>query len=64
MFDFGIGYTELVVIALVAIIVIGPKDLPQGAARLRHAPCRRCAAWRASSRAISTRRCARPASMR
>ena len=28
MFDFGIGYTELVVIALVAIIVIGPKDLP------------------------------------
>lgn len=29
MFDFGIGYTELVVIALVAIIVIGPKDLPR-----------------------------------
>ncbi|MGE0239556.1 MAG: Sec-independent protein translocase protein TatB [Parvibaculaceae bacterium] len=29
MFDFGIGYTELVVIALVAIIVIGPKDLPK-----------------------------------
>lgn len=29
MFDFGIGYTELVVIAVVAIIVIGPKDLPR-----------------------------------
>ena len=29
MFDFGIGYTELVVIALVAVIVIGPKDLPR-----------------------------------
>jgi sec-independent protein translocase protein TatB len=28
MFDFGIGYTELVVIAVAAIIVIGPKDLP------------------------------------
>jgi sec-independent protein translocase protein TatB len=29
MFDFGIGYTELFVIAVVAIIVIGPKDLPK-----------------------------------
>jgi sec-independent protein translocase protein TatB len=29
MFDFGIGYTELLVIAVVAIIVIGPKDLPR-----------------------------------
>jgi sec-independent protein translocase protein TatB len=29
MFDFGIGYTEILVIALVAIIVIGPKDLPK-----------------------------------
>ena len=29
MFDFGIGYTELVVIAVAAIIVIGPKDLPR-----------------------------------
>lgn len=29
MFDFGIGYTELMVVALVAIIVIGPKDLPK-----------------------------------
>jgi sec-independent protein translocase protein TatB len=29
MFDFGIGYTELMVIALVAVIVIGPKDLPK-----------------------------------
>ena len=29
MFDFGIGYTEMFVIAVVAIIVIGPKDLPR-----------------------------------
>jgi sec-independent protein translocase protein TatB len=29
MFDFGIGYTEIFVIAVVAIIVIGPKDLPK-----------------------------------
>ncbi len=32
MFDFGIGYTELFVIGVVAIIVIGPKDLPRRAA--------------------------------
>lgn len=29
MFDFGIGYTEMFVVAVVAIIVIGPKDLPR-----------------------------------
>ena len=29
MFDFGIGYTELLVVAVVAVIVIGPKDLPK-----------------------------------
>lgn len=29
MFDFGVGYSELLVLAIVAIIVIGPKDLPQ-----------------------------------
>ena len=29
MFDFGIGYTEMFLIAVVAIIVIGPKDLPR-----------------------------------
>jgi sec-independent protein translocase protein TatB len=29
MFDFGIGYTEMFVVAVVAIIVIGPKELPQ-----------------------------------
>lgn len=28
MFDFGVGYTEMFVVALVAILVIGPKDLP------------------------------------
>ena len=29
MFDFGFGYSEMFVIAVVAIIVIGPKDLPR-----------------------------------
>ena len=29
MFDFGIGTSELLVIAIVALIVIGPKDLPK-----------------------------------
>ena len=29
MFDFGVGYTELLVIAVVALIVVGPKDLPK-----------------------------------
>ena len=33
MFDFGVGYTELLVIAVVALIVVGPKDLPK---LLRH----------------------------
>ena len=26
---FDIGYTELLVIAIVALVVIGPKDLPR-----------------------------------
>jgi sec-independent protein translocase protein TatB len=29
MFDFGVGYTELFVLGLIAVIVIGPKDLPK-----------------------------------
>ena len=29
MFDFGVGYSEMFLIAVVAIIVIGPKDLPR-----------------------------------
>jgi sec-independent protein translocase protein TatB len=29
MFDFGIGSSELVIVAVVALIVIGPKDLPR-----------------------------------
>lgn len=28
MFDIGLGWQEMVVIAMVAIIIIGPKDLP------------------------------------
>jgi sec-independent protein translocase protein TatB len=29
MFEFGIGYSELFVLAILAVIVIGPKDLPK-----------------------------------
>ena len=29
MLDFGIGGSELLVVALVALIVIGPKELPK-----------------------------------
>ena len=29
MFDFGIGSFELMMLAVVAIIVVGPKDLPK-----------------------------------
>lgn len=29
MFNFGFGYTEMFLVAVVAIIVIGPKDLPR-----------------------------------
>ncbi len=29
MFDFGIGSTELILLAVVALIVIGPRDLPK-----------------------------------
>ncbi|MGB8312907.1 MAG: Sec-independent protein translocase protein TatB [Aestuariivirga sp.] len=29
MFDFGVGYSEMFVLALIAVIVIGPKDLPK-----------------------------------
>lgn len=29
MFDFGVGYSELFVLAVIAVIVIGPKDLPR-----------------------------------
>jgi sec-independent protein translocase protein TatB len=28
-FDFGVGYSELFVLAVLAVIVIGPKDLPK-----------------------------------
>jgi len=29
MFDFGIGTSELLVIAIVALLVVGPKELPR-----------------------------------
>ncbi len=28
-FDFGVGYSELFLLAIIAVIVIGPKDLPK-----------------------------------
>jgi sec-independent protein translocase protein TatB len=28
MFEFGVGYSELFVLAIIAVIVVGPKDLP------------------------------------
>ncbi len=28
-FDFGVGYSEMFVLAVIAVIVIGPKDLPK-----------------------------------
>jgi sec-independent protein translocase protein TatB len=28
MFEFGVGYSELFVLAIIAVIVIGPKDMP------------------------------------
>ncbi len=29
MFEFGVGYSEFFVLAVIAVIVIGPKDLPK-----------------------------------
>jgi sec-independent protein translocase protein TatB len=29
MFDFGVGYSEMLVLAIIAVIVIGPKDMPK-----------------------------------
>lgn len=29
MFDFGLSMSELMVIAVIALIVVGPKDLPK-----------------------------------
>jgi sec-independent protein translocase protein TatB len=29
MFDFGVGYFELFILALLAVVVIGPKELPK-----------------------------------
>src|SRR4029450_8436719 len=34
MFDFGVGYTDSLVIAVVALLVVGPKDLPKLLRRL------------------------------
>jgi sec-independent protein translocase protein TatA len=59
MFDMSWG--EVLVIGAVALIVIGPKDLPK-ALRTVGNMIGKIRAWRASSRASSTRRCARPSS--
>ena len=46
MFDFGVGYTELLVIAVVALIVVGPKDLPKLLRHLGQFTASRCGARR------------------
>ncbi len=35
---FDIGWTELLMIAVVAIVVVGPKDLPRACARSVNGP--------------------------
>jgi sec-independent protein translocase protein TatB len=34
MFDFGFGFGEIIVLAIIALIVVGPKDLPRLAYKL------------------------------
>ena len=55
---FDIGWSELLVIAVVALIVIGPKELP-AVLRTVGQWTAKSAAWLASFKASSRRRCAR-----
>ena len=52
MFDFA--WSEIVLIGVVALVAIGPKDLPVAMKAVGGAYKRR-AAWRPSSRSMSTR---------
>jgi hypothetical protein len=42
MFDFGLSYTHMLVLGLIAFMVIGKEDMPanSGNSWLRHALCR------------------------
>ena len=61
---FDIGWSELLVIGVVAIVVVGPKELPRCMRTLRSL-CRQAAPHGdATSSASSTRRCARANSTR
>ena len=51
-----IGWSEILVIAIVVIVVVGPKDLPP-MLRAFGKTMARCAGWPAISAASSTRRC-------
>ncbi len=59
---FDIAWSEMVLIGAVALVVIGPKDLPKALRTVGQADRQDLGAWRRSSRASSTRRCARPSS--
>ena len=56
---FDIGWSELLVIAVVALIAIGPKELP-GVLRMIGQWMGKARRMAANSRVSSTRRCARP----
>ncbi len=56
---FDISWTELMVIGVVALIAIGPKELP-GVLRTVGQWLAKRAAWPASFRASSAKRCAKP----
>ena len=56
---FDIGWSELLVIAVVALIAIGPKELP-GVLRTIGQWMGKARRMAANFRAISTRPCARP----
>ena len=56
---FGIGWGEFVVIGIVALIAIGPKELPT-VLRTVGQWMGKSGAWPTNSRASSRRRCAKP----
>ena len=57
---FDISWTEFLLIGVVALVVIGPKELPARDAHHGAMDARECAAWPPTSRASSRKRCAKP----
>ncbi|WP_431269749.1 twin-arginine translocase TatA/TatE family subunit [Dankookia sp. P2] len=55
---FDLAWSEIALIGVVALVVIGPKDLPEAIRGLAR-ECRSCAAWPVSSRARPTSWCGR-----